>query len=138
MKGILPDANSIRQIDALVRQMQAAEWADLWTGLGLVLKHFDDVGLSPDSSDLEIWQVCQAEQLVLITDNRNEDSPDSLEAVIRQYNQPQCLPVFTVSDMQRFSRSRAYADKVLEHLYDYLLRIDEIRGTGRLYLPQKQ
>lgn len=138
MKGILADANAIGHIDALVHQMQIGEWAELWAVLGLVLRHFEDVGLSPDASDLEIWQTCQAEQLVLITDNRNRDSADSLEAVIRQYNQPQSLPVFTISNKSRFRKSRAYADKVLEHLYDYLLRIDEVRGTGRLYLPQKQ
>jgi hypothetical protein len=106
-------------------------------GLALVLKRFEDVGLPLDASDHDIWQTCQAEQLILITDNRNLDSPDSLEATIRKYNQPDKLPVFTISDMKSFSTSRAYAEKVLEDLYDYLLRIDEIRGTGRLYLPQK-
>lgn len=138
MKGILADANIFGEIDALVHQMQTGEWADLWAALGLVLRHFEDVGLSLDASDLEIWQTCQAEQLVLITDNRNRDSVDSLEAVIRQYNQPQSLPVFTISDKSRFRKSRTYAEKVLEDLYDYLMRIDEVRGTGRLYLPQKQ
>jgi predicted nuclease of predicted toxin-antitoxin system len=138
VKGTLADANAFGQIDALVHQMQSSGWADLWKALGLVLRHFDDVGLSPDASDLAIWQTCQTEQLVLITDNRNRDSPDSLEAVIRQYNQPQSLPVFTVSNISRFRKSRTYAERVLEDLYDYLLRIDEVRGTGRLYLPQKQ
>ncbi len=137
MKGILADANAVGHIDALVHQMQTGEWADLWAALGLVLRHFEDVGLSPDASDLEIWQTCQAEQLALITDNRNRDSVDSLEAVIRQYNQPQSLPVFTISNKSRFRKSRAYAERVLEDLYDYLMRIDEVRGTGRLYLPQK-
>jgi len=138
VKGILADANAIGQIDALVHRMQTGEWAGLWAALGLEFKHFDDVGLSSDSSDRDIWHICQSEELVLLTDNRNEDSADSLEAVIRQHNQPNCLPVLTISNMQRFRKSRAYAEKVLEDLYDYLLRIDELRGTGRLYLPQKQ
>src|SRR5262249_15183705 len=138
VKGILADANIIGPIDALVHQMQTGDWAGLWVDLGLVFRHFDDAGLSPDASDLEIWQTCQAEQLILITDNRNKKSADSLEATIRQYNQPDSLPVFTISDMARFGASRTYAEKVLEHLYDYLMRIDEVRGTGRLYLPQKQ
>lgn len=138
MKGILADANIIGPIDALVHQMQTGEWFDLWAGLELVFRHFDDVGLSPDASDLEIWQICQAEQLILITDNRNKKSADSLEATIRLHNQPDSLPVFTISDMTKFGANRIYAEKVLEHLYDYLLRIDEVRGTGRLYLPQKQ
>jgi hypothetical protein len=107
----------------------------IWTGLGLVLKSFEDVGLSPTSTDVEIWRTCQAEELILITDNRNQDSPDSLEATIRKYNQPDNLPVFTIGDLDKFRDSRAYAEQVLEQLYDYLLRIDELRGTGRLYLP---
>jgi len=138
VKGILADANATGQIEALVHQMQTGTWSDLWIGLGLVFKRFEDVGLSLDSSDFDIWQTCQAEQLVLITDNRNLDSPDSLEATIRQYNQPDKLPVFTISNMKSFGTSNAYAKKVLEDLFDYLMRIDEIRGTGRLYLPQKQ
>jgi hypothetical protein len=137
VKGILADANSLGQIEALVHQMQVGTWADFWTGFGLSLKHFEDVGLTVESSDLEIWMICQAEQLILITDNRNLDSPDSLEATIRHYNQPDSLPVFTISSMSSFNTSRTYAEKVLEDLYDYLMRIDEVRGTGRLYLPQK-
>lgn len=135
MKGILADINALGQVQALVEQMQTEPWAEFWTSLGLIVKCFEEVGLSPTSSDLEIWRTCQTEQLILITDNRNQDSPDSLEATMRQYNQPDSLPVFTIADLDKFRNSRVYADRVLESLYDYLLRIDEVRGTGRLYLP---
>lgn len=135
MKGILADINVLGQVGALVQQMQAEPWAEFWTGLGLVLKRFEDVGLSVTSSDLEVWKTCQAEQLVLVTDNRNQKSPDSLEATIRRCNHPDSLPVFTIGDSDKFANDRAYADRVLQKLYDYLIRIDEVRGTGRLYLP---
>ena len=138
VKGILADINAIGQVAALVHQMQTGEWAEFWTELGLVLNRFEDVGLSQESTDLEIWHTCQAEQLILITYNRNHDGPDSLEAAIRLHNKPESLPVFTISEPTSFTTSRTYAEKVLEDLYDYLLRIDEVRGTGRLYLPQKQ
>ena len=82
-----------------------------------------------------IWRRCQAEQLVLITNNRNQDSPDSLETTLRLYNTPDCLPVFTIGDLDKFRISRAYAERVLERLYEYLLQIDNVRGTGRLFLP---
>lgn len=137
MKGILADADITGPIEALVHQMQSGTWAEFWTALGLEFKRFSDVGLSSDASDLVIWQTCQAEQLILITANRNKKSADSLEATIQQFNQPNSLPVLTISDMAAFGNSRSYAEKVLEHLYDYLLRIDKVRGTGRLYLPQK-
>jgi hypothetical protein len=135
VKGILADVNTIGYVEALVQQMQAERWADFWSALGLLVKRFEEVGLAPESSDLEIWQTCQAEQLILITDNRNQDSPDSLEAAIHQHNQPDCLPVFTIADLNKFRKSRDYVERVVESLYDYLLRIDEVRGSGRLYLP---
>jgi hypothetical protein len=135
VKGILADINTIGPVEILAQRMQAEPWAEFWSTLGLILMRFEDVGLSPQSSDLEIWRTCQAQQLILITDNRNHDSPDSLEATLRSHNQPDCLPVFTISNLSDFRVSRPYADRVLERLYDYLLRIDEVRGTGRLYLP---
>ncbi len=135
MIGILPDVNSIGQVEALVHHMQAEPWTEFWTQLGLVLKRFEDVGLSSTSSDAEIWHICQAEQLVLITYNRKSDSADSLETTIRNYNQPDSLHVFTIGNVSSFQNSRSYAERVLNRLYDYLSRIDEVRGTGRLYLP---
>jgi hypothetical protein len=118
-----------------VQLMQAEPWAEFWRDLGLIHRRFEDVGLSRTSSDLEIWQRCQTEELILITDNRNDDSPESLEAVIRENNTPDSLPVFTIADVKEFGRSQSYAEHVLISLYEYLLRIDSVRGTGRLYLP---
>jgi len=43
--------------------------------------------------------------------------------------------VFTIADLRKFRKSRAYAQRVLEKLYEFLLDIDRLRGTGRLYLP---
>lgn len=72
---------------------------------------------------------------MLITDNRNLDSEGSLEAVIRRNNTSECLPVLAIADINEFRTNSLYAERVVEALYDYLLRIEEARGTGRLYLP---
>ena len=135
MKGLIADANVQGQVEYLVRSMQVDAWADFWQALGLALYRFEDVGLSASSTDLEVWSVCQAEQLILITDNRNLDSDDSLEATIRRNNTPESLPVFTIADMNEFRTDSSYVERVIAALYDYLLRIDEVRGAGRLYLP---
>ena len=135
MKGILADNNVIGQVAYLVQLMQAQPWGEFWKELGLVLRRFDDVGLAPNATDVEIWQRCQAGELILITDNRNDESPDSLSATIRNLNTPTSLPVFTIADLDKFGSSRDYEERVLVALYDYLLRIEEVRGTGRLYLP---
>ena len=56
-------------------------------------------------------------------------------AAIRDFNTPASLPVFTISDLAKFGENRDYVERVLRAFYDYLLRIDEVRGTGRLFLP---
>ncbi len=135
MKGILADVHMGAYVDALIREMTSDYWADFWNYLGLRHFHFEDVGLTPTSTDLEIWRTCQTEQPVIITNNRNDDSDDSLEIAIREYNTPDCLPIFTIGDLNRFGKSRTYAEAVVLQLYDYLLTIDRVRGSGRLYLP---
>ena len=135
MKGLVADANIQGLVEHLVACMQAHAWAEFWQALDLVLYRFEDVGLSASATDLEVWNVCQAEQLILITDNRNLDSEDSLEATIRRNNTPESLPVFTIADMNQFRTNNFYVEHVVEALYDYLLRIEDVRGTGRLYLP---
>ena len=135
MHGLLADANIMGHVEYLARLMQAGSWGGFWQDLDLVLLHFAEVGLSPSATDLEIWQRCQAEQLLLITDNRNADSPDSLEAVIRLHNTPQALPVFTIADVDKLRTSQAYAERVMIRLYEYLLDIENVRGAGRLFLP---
>lgn len=122
MKGLVADANAQGQVEFLLRRMQADEWAGFWQALGLVLRRFEDVGLSASSTDLEIWSVCQTEQLILITDNRNLDSEDSLEATIRRHNAPQSLPIFTIANMDEFRTNSSYVKRVVEALYDYRLR----------------
>jgi hypothetical protein len=135
VKGILADINVRGHVDYLIQRMQAEPWTDFWNGLGLVLRHFEDIGLTETSTDQEVWQRCQAEELVLITDNRDYDSPESLEATIRQHNTARSLPVFTIADLEKFRTQPTYRDQVLISLYDYLLRIDTVRGTGRLFIP---
>lgn len=97
--------------------------------------HFADIGLLHDAPDAEVWDACQRHGLVLITDNRNEDSPDSLEATIRARNTRTTLPVLTIANLPHLGQSRQYADRVIERLLDFLERMDALRGTGRLFLP---
>jgi len=91
VKGILADNNVIGQVAYLARLMQT-QWRDFWKELGLVLRRFEGVGLAPTATDTEIWHRCQAEELILITDNRNDDTPDSLAAAIRTFGTPPRCP----------------------------------------------
>jgi hypothetical protein len=135
MRGILADINVGKQRRAILSIWASDTWRDLWLGLGLSVFSFPALGLSYNSPDTVIWRTCQREKLILITGNRNDDGPDSLEAVIRDENQPDSLPVVTISDPDRVLQDRLYAESVAERLLDYLMRIDEVRGVGRIYVP---
>ena len=73
---------------------------------------FPALELSYNAPDALIWRTCQREGLVLITGNRNDDGADSLEATIRNENQPDSLPVITIADADRVLQDRLYAEKV--------------------------
>ena len=101
----------------------------------LTLVTFEELGLDRQASDAELWRVCQREQIVLITNNRNADGPDSLELIVRDENQPGSLPVFTLASAERIRTDNTYAEKTAERLLEYLVYLNEIRGAGRIYLP---
>jgi hypothetical protein len=135
MRGILADINVGKQQRAIVVIWATDAWRDFWNDLGLAVVNFPALGLPFDSSDAVVWRTCQKEDLVLITGNRNKRGPESLEAVIQSENQPDSLPVITIADQDRVLQDRAYAEAVAVRLLDYLMRIEEVRGVGRLYVP---
>ena len=135
VKGILADIHMKGPVADLAGAMQGGSWGEFWNELKLTLVTFEDLGLTATSTDEEIWDKCQEEQLILVTNNRNQESPDSLEATIRRHNSPKCLPVFTIGDLDRFRKDRDYAERVLERLYECLLDMETLLGTGRLFLP---
>lgn len=135
MRGLLADINIQGQVQSLFLLLSGENWRGLWDHLKVPLFVFGDVGLALQAPDDVVWHLCQREGLVLITGNRNADGPTSLEITIRAHNTAQSLPVFTLADVERVKNSRDYAERVLERLLEYLLDLDNCRGTGRLYLP---
>jgi len=135
MRGILADQNIEGQVAALVRILQGEPWREFWAELNLSVLTFGDLGLLASAADSILWHACQQQDVVLITSNRNARGPESLEVTIRSHNQPESLPVLTLADAERVMADRAYAEQVAEALLEFLFKIDDIRGTGRLYLP---
>ena len=86
-------------------------------------------------ADTEIWRICQREQILLITNNRNADDADSLEAVIRKENHALAVPVVTLARADQLRTDRAYAQRTAERLLEYLAYLEEILGAGRIYIP---
>lgn len=135
MKAILADINVVRQVWVLVARLSREPWHEFWEDLGVDVLTFRDLGLAPTTPDDILWRRCQSERVILVTANRNADGTDSLESVLRSENTPSSLPVFTLSDAQRLLLDRDYLDRSAEKLMEYLIDIDRVRGTGRLFLP---
>jgi hypothetical protein len=135
MKGILADNNLKGHVRVLLYILEGEEWQEVWRSLNLVVATFEQLGLPDDASDARIWERCQQEEIALLTGNRNNAGADSLEATIQKHNLSASLPVFTVGDPEQVLQSPTYAERVVRRLLEYLIDIDNFRGTGRLFLP---
>ena len=135
MLTILVDENIDGYAAYLSRLVSLSEMSDICSLLGIVFVRFDEVGLAKGTPDDGVWEFCQQERFWLITDNRNQESPDSLESMIRTRNLPTSLPIFTISDIERFRSEKDYAEAVVAKLVEYLFDAEDFLGTGRLFLP---
>ena len=61
--------------------------------------------------------------------------PHSLEATIRDLNEPSSLPIMTIADPELVLVSQDYAERVAVQVLEYLTDLDNFRGTGRLFVP---
>jgi hypothetical protein len=135
MAAIMADHDCEGQMQVLLRLLTSTEWQALWTELAVRVASFASLGVPPNTPDADLWRLCQTRQILLITGNRNEEGPASLEATLQAANTPTSLPVLTLSEPQRVFSSHAYARRVVERLVEYLIDVENLRGTGRLYLP---
>ena len=135
MPGIMADHNVEGQLAVLLRIWTSAAWALLWESLAIEVESLARVGLPYDISDRVLWQACQQHDILLITANRNDAGPDSLEATMRDLNTPSSLPVLTIADPELVMTSQDYAERVAIQVLEYLLDLDNFRGTGRLFVP---
>ena len=135
MPAIMADNNIGGHVDALLAICRGPTWGKFWAATGVDVQDFERLRLPRDLSDVELWRVCQQREILLVTANRNRGGPDSLESAIRTLGTVHSLPVLTLADADRVLRDRAYADRVVERLIDICLDVDQVRGTGRLYLP---
>jgi hypothetical protein len=135
VNGILADANCEGHLALLLRLFQEGWRRDVWEALHLTPVSFAVLGLQADASDRNVWETCQRAHVVLLTANRNDEGPVSLEATIQEHNTTESLPVFTLTNDQRVLRDRSYAEAVADRLLEFLFDVDSYRGTGRLYVP---
>jgi hypothetical protein len=129
--AILVDHNIEGHAALLWSTLHTEGWLDL-VSLQFVL--FTDVDLARTSSDREVWQFAQAQQMLLLTTNRNMQGEDSLERTIRVANEAMSLPVLTIGDVDRMFDT-LYRRRCATRLTEIVLYLDNYRGTGRLFIP---
>jgi hypothetical protein len=135
MPAIMADHDSEGHVQVLLRLLTSTAWVDVWHELAIGVESFASLGLLTNTPDAVLWQVCQAQQIILITGNRNKAGPQTIEAVIERENTPTSLPVLTIGVPSRVLSSQSYAERVVIRLLEILLDLEQYLGTGRLYLP---
>jgi hypothetical protein len=81
-----------------------------------------------------LWQVAQANQMIILTANRNMKGDDSLEQVIREDNTLTSFPVVTIGNKERLDE-QSYRERCASRLIEILFDIDNYMGVGRVYIP---
>jgi hypothetical protein len=135
MLSVMADHDVEGQVRLLLRVLMSDEWREFWLELGYQVDSFESLGIAVNTADDELWRLCQERDIVLITGNRNREGAVSLEATIERLGRPESLPVLTIGEPNRIFSSREYAHQAADRLLEYLDGIDNLRGTGRLYLP---
>ena len=95
---------------------------------------FKEAGLSMDSSDRVVWSYAQANQMMILTANRNMKGEDSLEQVIREENTAASFPVVTIGNLDRLDEF-GYREQCVDRLIEIVLDIENYMGVGRLFIP---
>lgn len=111
--------------------LAAGGWLDL---LSVQFMTLQEAGLAADSSDRLIWRLAQANQMMLLTANRDAKGEDSLEQTIRQEGTSTSLPVVTIGNLDRLVE-REYREQCSVRLADIVLSLENYWGVSRLFIP---
>jgi predicted nuclease of predicted toxin-antitoxin system len=112
----LVDYNLTGDARLLEETLVAEGWLDLFP---IRFFSFKDVGLPMESSDRVVWDFAQANQMILLTANRNMKGDDSLEQAMREQNTPVSLPILTIGNPDRMDES-VYRQRCAARVVDIL------------------
>lgn len=93
-----------------------------------------DCGLAENAPDNEIWRYAQEHDMLLITNNRNNDGEASLHATIARENTPDSLPVVTVSCKDSLGLAD-HQQRAADALANIVIYLERFRGAGRVFIP---
>jgi hypothetical protein len=135
MRGILADVNAQGHATYLLRLLEELELLPFLDSLRFAT--LPDLGLPRDMNDRSLWSFCQTAEWVLLTQNRNQHDPDSLQATIADSWQAGMLPIVTLANGAKFLRSRIYAQRVAADIAELLYGIErgQYRDQPRVFVP---
>jgi hypothetical protein len=138
MRGLLADVNVQGHLSYLRRLLEVLDLWSVLAELHLDFVTFPDLQLSRNLDDRSLWNRCQEDGWVLLTENRNDENENSLEATLGDSWRIGCLPVLTLANKGRFERSANYAKRVAIDVAELLLGIahEEYRDQPRIYVPR--
>jgi hypothetical protein len=123
MPGLLTDVNVQGHLPYLTRLIGKLELLVMLADIGVTFHTFTDFGLDPRLNDRELWNYCQANDLVLLTDNRNHEDENSLNATILDSWRVGHLPILTLANKGKFEHSEDYALRVAQNVAEQLFVI---------------
>jgi len=135
MLGLLADANTELHVSILLNVCRSKRWRLVWDALSIDVLDFRSLGIQTSTPDDVLWHLCQARQIVLITANRNQSGPDSLQGTILRESTIDSLPVITIGDPRQLQLDNVYRERAADRLIEILFDMERIRGAGRMYIP---
>ncbi|NEQ68400.1 MAG: ACP S-malonyltransferase [Symploca sp. SIO2D2] len=130
--NVLIDHNLRGHAEILLGNIASQGWLEI---LPIRFVTFKEMNLPINSNDRVVWQLAQANQMILLTANRSMKGEDSLEQVLREENRLDSLPVITIGDADRFLADRAYRNRCVDRILEILIDIEIWMGVGRLFVP---
>ncbi len=116
----------------LLGSLTGSGWLDL---IDIRFVRFSEVELPMNSSDRQVWQFAQANQMILLTANRSMKGKDSLEQVIREENTPTSFPVLTIANVDKLLADSNYRERCVNRLVEIAIDIEYYQGTMRIFIP---
>ncbi len=123
LRGLLADNNLEGHIPYLRSRIEKLGLWDLNVALQVDLKTFTELKIDKGLDDRTLWQFCQTERYVLMTDNRSRKESDSLEATLRDSWQEGHLPVITIGSKEVFEHDPDYARRSASDIVEILFGI---------------
>ena len=131
MISVLADHNLEGQADQLWGTLVGRGWLEV---VPLQLFRLADLGLPDNSTDRGVWRFAQTHKMLLLTGNRRQVGPDSLQQTIQEENHTAAFPVITIARLDRMAE-KPYRERCAERLAEIAFDLASFMGTGRLYIP---